>query len=373
MVVQQKSPANNPDKPRAIAKPRKMHLPFKEREYFSENLALLVKSSVPIGLALDSLANTTKNKPMKKTLANMQADIEAGFSLADSLERSGIMSGQTLVLVHLGEQSGRLVENLELAATQEEKRHIFRSKVRSALIYPGFVLSLTLLVGLGISWFLLPQLANTFSQLNIKLPFITRVLIQFGVFLKDHGIVAVPLLFVALGVSGYLLFGFKPTKVVGQSILFSTPGVGRLMLEIEIAQFGYLLGTLLDAGLPITQALSLLSDASSSLRYKKLHAYLAKSLTDGHGFRESLQSYKKSDRLLPSAVQQMIIAGENSGSLATVLLTIGRTYEQKADLTTQNLEAILEPILLVVVWLGVMVIAVAVIVPIYSLVGGLNK
>lgn len=354
-------------------KPRSYHIPFKEREYFSENLALLLKSAVPIGQALDSLVKTTKNTAMKKTLANMQADIEAGYSLANALERSNVVSNQTLALVRLGEQSGRLIENLQLAAQQEEKRHAFRSKVRSALIYPSFVISLTVIVGLGVSWFLLPRLSETFTQLNVSLPLISQIMIQFGKFLQAYGYIAVPAFILGCALLGYILFGFKATKGIGQRILFKTPGIGRLMKEVEIAQFGYLLGTLLDAGLPITEAIRLLARASNATRYQHFYDYLAKALGDGYSFRESLEKYKKSSKLLPPAVQQMVIAGERSGSLSEVLSTVGRTYEQKADTTTENLEAIIEPILLIIVWIGVMLVAVAIIVPTYSLVGGLNQ
>lgn len=354
-------------------KPKRYHVPFKEREYFSENLALLLKSAVPIGQALDSLIKTTKNNGMKKTLAAMQMDIEAGYSLANALERSNIMSSQTLALVRLGEQSGRLIENLQLAAEQEEKRHAFRSKVRSALIYPSFVITLTVIIGLGVAWFLLPRLSMTFTQLNVSLPLISKIMLNFGLFLQQYGIIAVPAFIGGCLLIGYILFGFKSTKGLGQRLLFATPGIGRLMREVEIAQFGYLLGTLLDAGLSITEAIQLLATATTARRYQKFYDYLVDSLDDGYSIRESLERYKRSGKLLPPAVQQMVIAGERSGSLPDVLRTVGRTYEQKADTTTRNLEAIIEPILLVVVWIGVMLVAVAVVVPIYSLVGGLNK
>jgi type II secretory pathway component PulF len=352
---------------------RKVRLPFKEREYFTENLALLLKSAVPVGQALESLMVTTKLKAMKRVLTQMQVDIEAGYGLADALERSGIVSIQTLALVRLGEQSGHLVENLQLASQQEEKRHTSRAKVRSALIYPGFVLSLTLVVGLGIAWFLLPRLTNTFSQLHVKLPLISQIMINFGSFLNDHGIVAVPTTIAVCFVLGYILFGLPKTRFLGQRLLFRIPGIGRLMRESEIAQFGYLLGTLLDAGLPITQAVELLAGASTAERYQKFYHYLAGSLTDGFSVKDSMGRYKKISKLLPPAMQQMVIAGERSGSLSEVLLTIGRTFERKADATTENLEAIMEPILLLFVASGVMLVAVAVILPIYSLVGGLGQ
>jgi type II secretory pathway component PulF len=352
---------------------RTVHLSFKEREYFTENLALLLKSAVPIGEALHSLDATASSKRMHSALQRMISDIDEGLSLADALEHSGIVSKQTLALVRLGESSGRLVDNLKLAAEQEEKRHMFQSKIRSAMIYPAFVLSITLFVGLGISWFLLPRLSATFSQLQIELPLISRVTIGFGTFLSNHGIIAVPVFLGLVGVLGYYLFVAPKTRDIGRKLLFKIPGLGRLMREVEIAQFGYLLGTLLNAGLPITRALELLAQASQSPQYQQFYLAISESLDSGFSFRDSLSNYKDSASLLPPAVQQIIIAGERSGSLPDVLLTIGHTYEQKSDITASNLEAIIEPVLLVVVWIGVMVVAVSVIVPIYSLVGGLNK
>ena len=353
-------------------KPRKVHVSFKEREYFTENLALLLKASVPVGQALDSLKETAKSKAMRNSLQQMQADIEAGVSLAQALEKTGVVGAQSLALIHLGEQSGHLVENMQLAAAQEEKRHFFHAKIRSALIYPGFVLSLTVIVGLGVSWFLLPRLATTFSQLHVHLPAISKAMIGLGLFLRDHGLVAVPLTLFTIILIGYILFGAPITKAAGQALLFKIPGISRLMHEVEVAQFGYLLGTLLEAGLSVTNALQLLASASNARRYQKLYTYLGQSLEEGRSFQQSLSSYKKISKLLPPAVQQMVIAGERSGSLSDVLLTIGRTYEQKSDITTQNLESVLEPILLIIVWIGVMGVAVSVIVPIYSLVGGLQ-
>ncbi len=350
-----------------------LHISYKEREYFSENLSLLLKSAVPIGEALDTLLLNARSRSFKKALHGMQDDISAGYNLADSLERSGIVSSQTLALVKLGEASGHLVENLQLAAVQEAKRHTFVTKVRSALIYPVFVISLTVIVGLGVAWFLLPRLAATFSQLRVKLPVISRVLISFGTFLKAHGLVAVPAFIGGCLLLGYLFFGAPGTKRVGKAILFHTPGIGRLIREIEVAQFGYLLGTLMDAGLSVTQALALLEQASTMPQYRKLYRHLAESINDGFTFKDSLKKYAHSQKMLPASVQQILIAGERSGSLPEVLLSIGRTYEQKSDITTQNLETIIEPVLLVLVAGGVMLVAIAVILPIYSLVGGLNQ
>lgn len=355
-----------------MPKRRHRHISAKNREYFTSNLAQLLQAGVGVGESLSSMAEASHSRKFTAALHNIQQDIDEGTPLWRALEQSGMVGTQTLALIQLGEQSGKLVQNLQVAAAQEEKQQFFRSKVRSALIYPGFVMSLTLIIGLGVAWFLLPKLADTFAQLDVQLPFISQIFIGFGSFLRDNGLWAVPL-FIAGGVLLlYLLFGAPKTRTIGRRLLFHVPGVSRLLHEVEIARFGYLLGTLLEAGLSVMQAFALLDRATEAPNYRKFYRYLGDAFENGYSFRTSLPRYKKSRKLLPPAVQQMVIAGERSGALPQTLTSIGRIYEQKADTSTQNLEAILEPILLVIVWLGVLGVAVAVILPIYSLVGGLG-
>ena len=150
------------------------------------------------------------------------------------------------------------------------------------------------------------------------------------------------------------------------------PGVKLLLKETELARFGYLLGTLLSAGLSPTEALHSLSEATSLSRYKKFYLYLQESITDGNSFKKSFVQYKNINKLFPVPMQQLIIAGEQSGTLSETLIKIGQNYEAKTDTTAKDLTIILEPILLVIVWLGVLAVAFAVILPIYSLIGGLN-
>lgn len=353
-------------------KAKKFHLAYKDREYLTANLALLLKAAVPVGEALRSLSETTKSQVFKDATAHMQRDIDDGLPLWQALDRAGVVSEQTLALVRLGEESGNLIGNLQVAVKEEAKQRVFRSKVRSALLYPTFVLGLTFVVGLGVAWFLLPRLSETFTQLHVQLPLISRVFLNVGLFLKHDGVWAVPGILVGLILLLYIVFAAPHTKRLGSALLFRLPGISRLLYEVEIARFGYLLGTLLDAGLSITQSLDLLVRSTTAHRYQELYRYLRKSLDDGISFRQALPKYPHAGKLLPSAVQQLVMAGERSGSLAETLRTVGDNYEAKADVSTENLEVILEPILLVVVWLGVLGLAIAVILPIYKLTSGLS-
>lgn len=344
----------------------------KERDHFIENLSMLVLSGMAITSALGSITKETKSPRMKEILEKMLLDIESGSPVWKAFDKTGLFKGYTISLIRLGEESGKFAENLRVVSLEEEKEREFKSKVKSALMYPAFVLVLTAVVGIGISWFILPKLAKIFTDLKLALPLITKVLLGFGLFLSEHGVVVVPIgvmIFLALM---YFIFMFPKTKFLGEIIMFSIPGVKGLLMEVEVARFGYLLGTLLEAGLPVTKAIDSLASASEVIRYKRFYIYLRDSVDMGNSFQKSFVAYEKINSLIPQPMQQLTISGEQSGNLNKTLLKIGQMYEMKSDTTTKNLTIIMEPILLVIVWAGVVSVAFAVILPIYSLVGGIH-
>lgn len=356
-----------------MAKIHRYRIRGKNKEFLTVNLALMIKAGVPLGEALHSLSETSRSSQIKKALHQMEQEINEGSPLHRALEHAGVASAQTLTLVRFGEQSGTLVQNLQVAAKQEEKQRAFRANVRSALFYPTFVLTLTVIIALGIAWFLLPRLSETFTRLDLELPLISKILLGFGLFLKDNGVWFVPALIGSGIILAYIIFFAPGTKRIGQVILFHLPGIGRLLKEVELARMGYLLGTLLGAGLSITQSFELLSNATTMHRYKKFYRSLGASFEEGYAFRSSLTRYRGLKRLMPPAVSQMIITGERSGSLVDTFLMIGDVYEEKAKTSTKNLEASIEPLLLVIIAAAVLLVAIGVILPIYSLVGGLNQ
>lgn len=342
----------------------------KEREYFIENLSMLVAAGMPILNVLDSIAKELHSDRMKKIILLVREDIESGFPIWKALQKTGLFASHTISLIRLGEESGNLVENLKVVAIEQEKESAFQSKLRSAMTYPILVLSLTMIIGIGVAWFILPKLAQVFGQLKITLPLITKILIGTGVFLGDYGIFVIPAAVIAMAAILFFTFIYSKTKFIGQYILFFLPGIKTLIKEIEIARFSYLLGTLLQAGMPITQALNSLTTATEITPYQKLYEHLRDKIQDGNSFQKCFATYEEADRLIPAPIQQLIVAGEQSGTLAETLLKIGHTYEMKSDASTKNLTVILEPVLLIIVWLGVVTVALAVILPIYSLIGG---
>lgn len=344
----------------------------KERGYFVENLSLLTSSGMSIINALDAIAQESRSRRMKNALADIREDIESGSPLWKALEKTHLFPEHALSLIRLGEASGNLIENLKVVVIEEEKDRVFRAKIRSAMIYPVFVFSLTVIIGIGTAWFILPRLASVFAQMRIELPLITRLLIRTGTFLGLYGVYVMPILIIALFIVMYVVFVSSKTKFIGQYAMFAFPGISELIKEVELARFGYLLGTLLEAGLPVTHALGSLATATEFPHYKKLYIHLRTAVEEGNSFQKSFGLFRHAHHLVPMPIQQLIFAGEQSGSLAETLLKIGHTFEGKADLTTKNLTVVLEPILLVIVWIGVVGVALGVILPIYNLIGGFN-
>lgn len=344
----------------------------KEREYFLENLSALLASGMPVMEALAAVREEVKSTTFKKLIDEVIEDIESGSPMNEALHHTGAFSPHVNSLIKVGERTGRLVENLKVIAIEQQKERELRSKIRSAAMYPIFVLSLTLVVGSSIAWFILPKLATIFSQMKIPLPTLTRGMIDFGNFLNQKGTFVIPIFLASIFLLFFFTFYFSKTKIVGEIILFFTPGVKRLIKETEMARFGYLLGTLIGAGLSVVESLESLSQATSFRRYKKLYSFLSNSINDGNSFKKSFKLYKKTKGLLPTTIQQLVIAAEQSGSLSTTLTRIGENYEEKTDITTKDLTVMLEPILLLIVWIGVVLLALAVILPIYGLIGGIQ-
>lgn len=351
-----------------------------ERDYFLENLAVMISSGIDVSSAITAIKQETHSKKMFKILGGVEAEIDSGSTLWMALEKNKFLPTHVVALIRLGEESGNLTENLELVVATQRKERDFASKLQSAMIYPVIVLTLTLIIGISITWFILPRLSVVFSQLRVELPLITRILISVGKFLGEFGILVIPILIFLIVFAVYFLFfanpdliGAKKTRYIGEVLLLRLPGISKIIIETELSRLGFLLGSLLKAGLIVTDALGSLASSTTTMAYQKLYLSLEKSIEQGNSFESSFKLYKDTHKLIPIPIQQIIITSERSGRLPEVLINLGQTFEEKLQTSTKNLIVILEPVFLIIIWLGVLFVALSVILPIYSLIGGFNK
>lgn len=326
-----------------------------------------MSSGIDVLTSLESIESDLYSWRMKGFIKKIKEDIENGSTLWQALENSQLFPPRIISLVKIGEESGRLVENMATIMEQQEKEWIFKTKIRTAMMYPAIVLPMTFFVGIGVAWFSLPRLADTFSQLNAELPLITEILIYIGEFLGEYGLFFIPVTIFSFIIVIYFLFSFPKTKAIGQILISKMPIFKRLIREVELARIGYILSGLLKAGIPIEESLRSLSDSTTFYGYKKFYKFLADKAEEGNSFKRSFVAYKKTNSLIPRSVQQMIIFGEESGRLSDTLSKIGKSYEIRIETSIKNISTMMEPILLVIIGLVVGAIALAVFLPIYSL------
>jgi len=344
-----------------------------EKSYIVENLAMLINAGVGIGESLEIIGNGLRSRKTRSIVFSIKNEIEQGVPLWQALKDVRFFNSSIISLIKIGEQSGQLGANLTAIAMQQQKDKIALSRIQSAMAYPILVLSITLVVAVGIFWFVIPKLIPIFTQLNVKLPLITKIFIGFSSFLVNYGLIFIPAFLIFVFFIGYFVFSYSKTRFIGQAFLFSIPGVKKLIREVEISRFGYILGNLLSSGIPLHDSLSALSDSTRLLAYKKLYENLKKDIEEGYSFQKSFMLFRNTNKLIPTAITQMIIVGEQSGNLSGVLKNIGEVFEKKSDNTVKNLTVALEPILLIFVWFGVLAVALSVILPIYGLIGGMNN
>ncbi len=256
-------------------------------EYLTQNLGLLLSAGVDVVSALASVEEGMKSKQMRVIVRSMREQIEQGTQLSKVFEQTGLFPGRVIALVRIGEESGQLAEHFKMTGIQEEKQRSLRGKIRSALLYPVFVLMITLIVGVGVAWFILPKLAKVFASLHLTLPLITKIVLGFGEFLARDGLIAVPLFFVVLVGAIFFLFFFPRTRVIGEYILASLPGVRTLIQEIELTRLGFVLGGLLTSGVPILESLHSLSEATDLVRYRRFYLYLEREIGQGTSLRSA--------------------------------------------------------------------------------------
>ncbi len=344
----------------------------KEKAHFIENLAILLNSGLTIVDALKTIVLEIRLKPMKKLVGRIIDEVESGIPLWMAMDNQNFFSSYALALIRIGEESGSLSKNMEYLSVQQEKDRSLRSKVKMAMIYPSIVITLTVIITLGLAWFVLPQLVGVLLSLNAKLPLSTRVIIWIANFFKKNGAVAVPLTGVGF-LFTFLVCRFTSLRGPVQQFIFKTPGIGTMAKSATIARFGVILGSLLKAGVPLVESIKSMAEVTDTVYYRKFYVKLANEIEVGQSFGAAFASIKDTKKLLPASVQQLIVTGEKSGRISDMLMRVAEIYERKAEDAAQRLPVVLEPMLLLFIGGLVGTIAFSIIVPIYSIVGNVGR
>ena len=339
-------------------------VPVVQKIFFTQNLGVMLRGGFSIGRAMSTLALQTNHKYFRQVILELEDDLEGGTNFSQALRRHpGVFSELFINMIAAGEVSGKLDEVLKSLTVQMKKDHQLISKVKGAMTYPIVVIVAMIGAGIAMLTFVIPKLLEVFSQNNAQLPLPTRILIAISNALRYQGI------WIGLGVIVTItaIIWIGKTKR-GQwwydKIFLVAPILGPIIRKINLARFTRSLSSMLATDIPIIQTFQVIGRTMGSAHYRSSIDNAAEALRTGTSIAKVLERYPK---LYPPLVQQMVSVGEESGTLDEVSGELANFYEEEVDQTMSNLSTIIEPVLLLILGAAVAGMAIAILLPIYSL------
>lgn len=329
---------------------------------FTRQLSTMISAGLPLATGLSILRNQN-NPAMAEVVSSLLRDIEGGSTFAKSLEKQPDVFDRIFVqLVRAGEVGGVLDKVMDKLAENLEKDKEFRGKTKGAMIYPIIVLTAMLVVGFVMMVFVIPKLTDMYKDFGAELPLPTLILISLANFLARFW-----WFFVLSAAGGVLALRRWYKTPVGQHkidrLLMKVPIIGNLRQKIVLTNFSRTLSLLLSSGVPLLSSLTIVAAAMDSVIYRDAMSEVAKKVEKGIPLSRAMSIYD----LFPGILYQMLAVGEETGKLDEVLLKLSKYFESESEQAVKNLTSAMEPLIMVVLGLGVGAMVIAIIMPIYSL------
>lgn len=331
---------------------------------FTRQFATMFNSGIPIVQGLDILSKQSENRAMAEVVGKIKADVETGMTLAEAMKKHPKHFDDLYVnLVAAGEAGGVLDDVLLRLAVYIEKTMKLKKKVKGAMIYPGIVISVAVLVIAIIMIFVIPIFAKIFTEMGAQLPAPTRSVIWLSNFLGGVGGLMIA---VGFTVFVFLFKRYRATeggKKRTDQMFLKLPIVGDLIRKVAIARFTRTLGTLLNSGVPILEGLDVCAKSSGNKVVEEVVMNVKSEVAAGKTVAEPLSN----NDIFPSMVVQMISVGESTGALDQMLIKIADFYDDEVDNAVANLTTMLEPMLMVFLGVTIGYIVVALYLPIFKM------
>lgn len=335
----------------------------KDMVVFSRQFSVLISAGVALVQALQLLVEQTANPKLKQIVAEIAEEIDGGARLSDSLaKRPDVFTNFYVNVIRSGESSGKLDEVLNYLADELEKDYDLTSKIKGAMIYPAFVLCGLGGVGVVMMVFVVPKLTDVMAETGGELPMATKIMIAVSGFLTVYWWMALIML-VGLAVGFKFVRKVPAGKAIFDSVLLKLPVFGKLFQRIFLVRFTRSLQTLLVGGVNISKGLSISAEIVSNYVYQKLILATKKEVEDGN----SISSVFLESKQVPIMVSQMMSIGEKTGRLDVILMRITDFYTREINNIVANLMTLMEPIIMVVLGIGVGMMVAAIIMPMYNM------
>ena len=340
----------------------------KEQVIFARQLSVMISANVPIVRALRILVRQTKNVHFKMILSDILDEVDGGAKLSAALARyPNVFNTFFVSMIRSGETTGKLDDVLIYLADQREKDYGITSRVRGAFIYPAVVLFAVIAVAVVMVVFVLPKLLEIFTEGGAELPISTRLLIGTSNFARNQWyVVLIGLL--AAGIGFYYWRKSPNGRRVLDVVKIRIPVGGRIFTMIYLTRLSRSLSTLLSSGVPISQALAITAEIVGNHVYADILNQTIREVEDGN----SVTTVFVKSKQVPLMLAQMMSVGEQSGRLDQVLLKVAQFYENELDGLVRNLVSLIEPVILLLMGVGVGFMVSSILLPIYNVSNAIN-
>jgi len=329
---------------------------------FTRQLATMVGAGLPLVNALKIL-KLQSTPSLKTVIEKVLTEVEAGSSLAEALQGSGGgFSTVYIAMVRAGESAGVLDDVLKKLADTLDKQREFRSKTKGAMVYPMIVSIAMVAIGAIMMVFVVPKLTAMYKDFGAELPTPTKILMGVSDFVARFWYVIASIIALAT----VLIRKWAKTEVgslIVEQLTFRIPIWGKLRKDVILTEFARTVSVLLGAGIPILDTLQIVSETLGSKVYGAEVRQAAVLVEKGVSLAEAIQSLE----VFPPILGQMISVGEETGKLDEVLAKLATFYEGESEIKIKALTTAIEPIIMIVMGIGVGFLAIAVIMPMYSL------
>ncbi len=349
----------------------------KQLTLFTRQMSTLQDAGLPLLRSLQILEGQLKPSKLKKVLIDVTEDVEGGASLSESMAKHPRVFDKLYTkMVAAGEAGGVLDVILQRLSDFMEKAQALKRKVIGALIYPAVVIFVALLILTGIMVFIIPQFVEIFSDFGVELPALTLFLMHTSDWMvgKLSADQPIPGAFIVLGAPIVIFFLFKllrktpPGRAAIDWAALRAPVFGKLMQKTIIARFTRTLGTLINAGVPILEAINITKETSGNWVFERALGKVHDSIREGESFAGPLRETKVCDAL----VVNMIDVGEETGDLDKMLMKIADNYDEEVDVAVGSLVQLIEPLMVVVLGGMVGTIVVAMFMPMVKMIESLS-
>jgi len=332
---------------------------------FTRQFAVMIEAGLPLVQCLDILAAQTTNKVLAKVIANVRDTVSSGSTLADALAKEKKVFDQLYVsMIEAGEVGGALDVILKRLADYREKADAIKRKIKGALTYPAIMLVMLVLISFVMLTFVIPIFAGMFEGLGAELPKPTQIVINLSNWLKGNmhlligGVILIIIIY-------KLMRKNSKTRYYLDYLFLKLPLFGMLIRKTAVARFSRTLGTLIQSGVNIIDALQVTAKTAGNDVIARAIKNAIIAISQGETIARPLEE----SRVFPPMVVQMINVGEKTGNLDTMLAKIADFYEEEVDSAVETLTAMIEPLMTVVMGIVVGGLLVAMYLPMFDIIG----